>query len=212
MPVECSKAEDLGRRRFFADSASGTVAGEAELVAAAQRGEERALEALYRSHYERIYRYVLFRVGDRAAAEDVTAQVFLAMVRGVSQYEHRDRPFLAWLYGISRKQVAVHFREASRRNGDCHDTGGAEAESDGAHGDVWGPEHDYERREQNAKLALALRALPEAQREIVLLRSLLDLSIEQTAQITGKSRGAVKQLHRRALDSLRVRLAHLLPR
>jgi RNA polymerase sigma-70 factor, ECF subfamily len=208
--MELPKAESLLDDAFAPDdSGARQTAAEAELVAAACRGDERALEALYRSHHDTIYRYVWLRVGEQAAAEDVTAQVFLAMVDGLPRYRHKDRPFLAWLYGIARNQVAAFYRESSRRNGGCPDAavGAARQEEPVA---PFVPEADLEQREKRKRLDLALRALPEPQREVVLLRSLLDLSVTQTAELTGKSEGAVKQLHRRALASLRDRLGPLL--
>ncbi|HZJ02311.1 MAG TPA: sigma-70 family RNA polymerase sigma factor [Thermoleophilia bacterium] len=183
---------------------------EGELVRAAQRGDEAALESLYRAHYDQVYRYLLFRTGNPTVAEDIACQVFLAVVRGLSRYRHGDKPFLAWLYGIARNQLAQFYRESARRpqNGAYYAPLNGEAEPVDEDG---GPAEDLERREQRERLSLALAGLPDPQREVVLLRSLLDLSIVETAELVGKSEGAVKQLHRRGLSSLRTRLEALLP-
>ena len=87
---------------------------EQRLVEAACRGEESAIEALYRTHYDAIYRYVLLRLGSPSAAEDVTSQVFLGMVRGLGRYSDEGKPFVAWLYGIAQKQIAFFLRGQSR--------------------------------------------------------------------------------------------------
>ena len=55
-----------------------------------------------------------WRVGTPSAAEDVTSQVFLAMVRSLRRFEWQGRPFLAWLYAIAQKQVAFYRRSAGR--------------------------------------------------------------------------------------------------
>ena len=57
---------------------------ERRLVESACRGENSAIEALYRTHFDTIYRYVLLRLGAPSAAEDVTSQVFLGMLRGLA--------------------------------------------------------------------------------------------------------------------------------
>ena len=59
---------------------------EHRLVEAASRGENSAIEALYRTHFDAIYRYVFLRLGSPSAAEDVTSLVFLGMVRGLGRY------------------------------------------------------------------------------------------------------------------------------
>jgi hypothetical protein len=87
---------------------------ERRLVEAACRGEESAIEALYRTHYDTIYRYVILRVGSPSAAEDVTSQVFLGMVRGLGRYRDEGKPFVAWLYGIAQKQIAFFQRSQGR--------------------------------------------------------------------------------------------------
>ncbi|MBN1629531.1 MAG: hypothetical protein JW990_07200, partial [Thermoleophilia bacterium] len=90
---------------------------ERRLVEAACRGEESAIEALYRTHFDAIYRYVFLRLGSPSAAEDVTSQVFLGMLRGLGRYRDEGTPFLAWLYGMARKQVAFYQRTQSRAPG-----------------------------------------------------------------------------------------------
>ena len=87
---------------------------EQRLVQAACRGEESAIEALYRTHYDTIFRYILLRLGSRPTAEDVTSQVFLGMVRGLGRYSDEGKPFVAWLYGIAQKQIAFFLRGHSR--------------------------------------------------------------------------------------------------
>ncbi|GAB4253102.1 MAG: hypothetical protein Kow00122_10950 [Thermoleophilia bacterium] len=172
-------------------------AQEERLVEAARRGDERAVEALYRAYHDTIYRYALYRAGSAVAAEDITSQVFLGMVRGLPRFRWRGRPFLAWLYAIAQKQVAHHHRTSAR------DRGVVDLESVGDPPDPEDPHESVVDRERRRQLVRALRMLPETQREVVLLRYVLSLSLAETAAAVDKSEGAVKQLLQRGLATLR---------
>lgn len=171
---------------------------ERELVRAAQAGDESAVEVLYRDHYNTIYRYVLLRVGNREEAEDITSRVFLGMVRGLARFRWKDKPFVAWLYGIAQKQVAYHFRSASGREADVNPGAVEEAIAD-----TVGPDASAAQREERLRLVGAMRMLPESQREVLLLRYVLGFPIADTAAAVGRSEGAVKQVQQRGLATLR---------
>lgn len=175
---------------------------ERRIVEAARDGDESAIEALYRTYYSTIYRYAFFRVGSATTAEDVTSQVFLGMVRHLPRFAWKDKPFVAWLYAIAQKQVAQHHRSAGRA---MPLVGLDEAEDLIA--DTAGPEATAQERERRLQLAGALRMLPESQREVVLLRHVLSLSLAETAAVVGKSEGAIKQLQVRGLATLKEILA-----
>ena len=176
---------------------------EQRLVEAACRGEESAIEALYRTHFDAIYRYVLLRLGSPAAAEDVTSQVFLGMVRGLGRYRDEGKPFVAWLYAMARKQVAFFQRGLSRAPSavDIETT-----EDLVAH--TAGPDASAEERELRVAIAHALTKVPEGQREVIMLRYILSLSLADTAAAVGRTEGAVKQLQLRGLATLRNLLGH----
>ncbi len=76
------------------------------------RNDPTALAQLYRQHYSAIHGYVLNRVGDRHDADELTADVFLTMVRSLSRFRWQGTPFRAWLYRIATNQVN---RWATRR-------------------------------------------------------------------------------------------------
>jgi RNA polymerase sigma-70 factor (ECF subfamily) len=171
---------------------------ERRLVEAACRGEESAIEALYRTHYDIIYRYVMLRLGSAQAAEDVASQVFLGMVRGLGRYRDEGKPFVAWLYGIAQKQIAFHLRGQSRAPGAVDLDAVAELVADGA-----GPHASAEQRELRVSMARALGKVPEGQREVLMLRFLMSLSLAETAAVVGRTEGAVKQLQLRGLASLK---------
>ncbi len=171
---------------------------EQRLVQAACRGEESAIEALYRTHYDTIYRYILLRVGSRSTAEDVTSQVFLGMVRGLGRYSDEGKPFVAWLYGIAQKQVAFFMRGHSRAPSAVDLDAVVELAADSA-----GPLATAEQRELRGAIARALAKVPDGQREVLMLRYILSLSVAETAAVVGRSEGAVKQLQLRGLTTLK---------
>jgi RNA polymerase sigma-70 factor (ECF subfamily) len=183
---------------------------ERRLVEAACRGEESAIEALYRTHFDTIYRYVMIRLGSPSAAEDVVSQVFLGMVRGLGRYRDEGKPFVAWLYGIAQKQIAFFQRSQSRSPNPVDLDAAAELVADGA-----GPHATAEQRELRTAVAGALGKVPEGQREVIMLRYVLSLSLAETAAVVGRTEGAVKQLQLRGLATLKSILGreglHLLP-
>ena len=176
---------------------------EQRLVEAASRGEESAIEALYRTHFDTIYRYVFLRLGSPGAAEDVTSQVFLGMLRGLGRYHDEGRPFVAWLYGMARKQVAFYQRSQSRAPGAVDLDAAEELVAQSA-----GPHASAEERELRVAITQALGKVPEGQREVIMMRYILSLSIAETAAIIGRTEGAVKQLQLRGLATLKTLLRH----
>jgi RNA polymerase sigma-70 factor (ECF subfamily) len=183
------KIEERARRR------------ERRLVEAACRGDHSAVEALYRIHFDAVYRYVLLRLGSPTAAEDVTSQVFLGMIRGLGRYRDEGKPFVAWLYGMARKQVAFFQRTQSRVPG-AVDLGVVEDMVE----QTAGPHVTAAERETRVAIAKALTKVPEGQREVILLRYILSMSVADTAEIVGRTEGAVKQLQLRGLATLKTLL------
>jgi RNA polymerase sigma-70 factor (ECF subfamily) len=171
---------------------------EHRLIEAACRGESSAIEALYRTHFDTIYRYVLLRLGSPSAAEDVTSQVFLGMVRGLGRYRDEGKPFIAWLYGIAQRQIAFFQRGLSRAPKPLDLDTAAELVAQSA-----GPHATAEQRELRVGIAQALGKVPEGQREVLMLRYILSLSVAETAAIVGRTEGAVKQLQLRGLATLK---------
>src|SRR5215469_15237421 len=82
------------------------------LLDAARRGEAEALSLLYRDFLPGVFGYIATRVPDRATAEDLTSEVFLKMVEGISQLRASDEAgFAAWILQIARITVAGFYRK-----------------------------------------------------------------------------------------------------
>src|SRR5438045_2035018 len=88
-------------------------ADERLLVEAAQRDPARFGD-LYDRHFERVYAFVVRRVSDRAAAEDVTAEVFHRALAGLRGYEWRGAPFAAWLLRIAANAIVDRAKRSKR--------------------------------------------------------------------------------------------------
>src|SRR5262245_34633763 len=84
------------------------------LIRAAQGGSEQALGEIYDAYVDKIYRYMLYRVDCPETAQDLTAEVFLRVVEGLSGYENRELPLLAWLYRIAYARLIDHYRSTNR--------------------------------------------------------------------------------------------------
>lgn len=165
-------------------------ADEQALVEAARADPARFLE-LYDRHFHRVYAYVLRRAGNRAEAEDVTAEVFHRALANLDRYEWRGVPFAAWLYRIAAHELADRYTAAARLSG---------AQPPDA-----GNDPQLERR---IALFEAVDRLPDDQRRVIELRFGEGRSIHEAADALGRSEGAVKQLQRRALENLRRGLEH----
>jgi RNA polymerase sigma-70 factor (ECF subfamily) len=165
------------------------------LIEAAQKDPRRFAE-LYEGNFERVYSYVARRVRDRAAAEDVTADVFHQALASLPKFEWRGVPFVAWLYRIAANAIADYGKRASRESG---------APAPEPAGDPTGP--SLEDAERRAALYCLVRELPEDQRRVLVGRFAEQRSIREIATEMGRSEGAVKQLQFRALETLRARLS-----
>lgn len=149
---------------------------------------------LYDEHFERVYAYVLRRVGDRSDAQDITGDVFQNALANLQRFEWRGAPFAAWLYRIASNAIADHFHRQSRPLPEAPPEVPLESMSD-----------DVERR---ASLFRSVDRLPPDQRRVIVMRFGEEKSIREIAQEIGRSEGAVKQLQWRGLQSLRAQMTH----
>ena len=187
----------IGEHRPVPDDPPTTPdsAAERALVERACSGDRVAIEALYDDHVDRIYRFVLAKVGNQTDAEDITGEVFIRMVEALPRYQWRGVPFQAWLFQIASNQVISHYRRnSSRPSTPIENMDFADPQA--------GPEGLVEHRLTLADVQTALKKLPEAQRRVIEHRFLSDMSVRETAQVLGKSENNVKVLQHKALARL----------
>lgn len=189
------------RRSFRIRPAATPVAAvdtpQARLVAELKARSSEAWAHFYDTHYDKIHRYALLRLGRHEAAEDAAAITFQRALSAVDSYQDRGRPLLAWLYGIARNVVREAQRAASKHRAEPLDDVRIAAVARS----VAGPDADATLRILD--LQAALGDLTDDQREVLLLRSVTGLSAAETAAIIGKSEGAVYALQARAVEALR---------
>ncbi|MCG8915481.1 sigma-70 family RNA polymerase sigma factor [Actinokineospora sp. PR83] len=191
------------------DGAAGTEPVEAEeahrasweLVHAAQAGDTVAFGKLYDRYVDVVFRYVLFRVGDRELAEDVTSETFLRALRRITSVSYQGRDVGAWFVTIARNLVLDHVK-SSRYRLEVTTPEFRDSERDEA-----GPEQQVMSRVTRDALLECVDQLGDDQRECIVLRFLQGLSVAETAEIMNRNEGAVKALQHRAVR----RLAQLLP-
>ncbi len=199
---------DFLPRAFGRDPSSANLSIDAEraFVERAARGDQRAVGALYDQYASPLYRFCLARVGNETDAEDLTEEIFLKVMRSVGGFEWRPlprgegeeerSPFRAWLFRIARNHVVSHYRRMSSRP-----TAGEVPE--------W-IEDDRRGPQEMAELALtveevfaAVQDLPQAQREVILLRFGSGLSVAETAEALEKQQTNVKVLQHKGIKKLR---------
>ncbi len=168
---------------------------ERDLVRSAQQHDGDAFAQLYDKYFDKIYRYVAFKVGNRVEAEDMAQQVFLSALQNISSFKWRNIPFSAWLFRIAHNKVVDHLRKKSRRATVSLEGVQVLSASD--------PQRTAELSLDIEWLKSATAELTAAQRDVITLRFAGDLPIAQVAQIMGKSQGAVKALQHSAIVALR---------
>ena len=176
-----------------------TDADTPELLRRSAEGDEEAFVLLYRRYQGGIYRFAWRMTGSREAAEDVTQETFLVVVRGPNRYDETRGAFGAYLYGIARNLVG---KRAGRERpfvalGDGEDALRSPAD----------PTADLDRRQAVEAVRQAVLTLPEHYREVVVLAELQGLAYEEVAAAIGCPVGTVRsRLHRaRALLAQRLR-------
>jgi RNA polymerase sigma-70 factor, ECF subfamily len=168
-----------------------TEAGERLLIEEAQRDPAR-FAALYERYFDRVYAFIISRLHDRQAAEDVTSEVFHQALENLPKFEWRGVPFSAWLLRIAANAMADRWARAARERGNPAPEESATPDMDAI--------------ENRARLFALVRKLPPQQRRVVLLRFVEQRSMREIATAMQKTEGAVKQLQLRAIKSLRSKM------
>lgn len=170
-------------------------ADEQLLIEAAQKDPARFAD-LYEINFERVYAYIVKRVGNRAESEDLTSEVFHQALANLKRFEWRGIPFAAWLFRIAANLISDRWQRSGR-----------EVTSDPAVMEsVKASPVEIEEVEWRATLFRLVDSLPAEQRRVVVLRFAEQKSIKEVAREIRRTEGAVKQLQFRALSTLRARM------
>ena len=170
---------------------------DAELVLRVKAGDHSAFAQIYERYAVPIFRYIYFRVGEVELAEDIQADVFVRMLEGIDRYEDRGWPISAWLYRIAHDRTIDAIRRTCKRRF---------VSLEQWEGSCEGPEHTVSARLETEELRRTMNALTQEQRDVIMLRFIAELSIQEVAVRLGRSEGSVKALQHRGIQSLARRL------
>ena len=168
---------------------------EEEWIARMARGEPEAADALVRRYYPEILRYCLWHVPDASLAEDAAQETFLKMIRYFDRYRHRGQ-FRAFLYRIAANTCIDICRTLPER----------EVSLEASDAEFPYAEPGFEEIHADISLRQLVRSLPQAQRELILLRYGQDLTLREIAEATGLPLRTVQSRLRAALKTLKKEL------
>jgi RNA polymerase sigma-70 factor (ECF subfamily) len=190
--VELDAARGRFRRRRTLDRSREAEALVMRAVMRAKEGDADAIRLLYLRYVDNVYGYVCSIVRDEHDAEDVTQQVFAKLMAALARYEPRVVPFSAWILRVAHNAAIDHVR--GRRPIPVEEVRSVDEADDGVARERWQDLQDV------------LRALPEDQREVLMLRFLVGLSPGEVAARLGRSEDAVNALQLRARRRVRTEL------
>lgn len=171
-----------------------------DVLAAAQAGAAWAFETLYRDLAPAVTGYL--RLHGAAEPDDLASETFIGVFTGLAGFRGDEAALRAWVFTIAHRRLVDDWRRRGRRPQTVDDPGDLAAHLGG---DV---EDDALDRIGADAVERLCAGLPGDQRAVLLLRILADLTVEQVAQVMGRSAGSVKALQRRGLRALRAELEH----
>ena len=156
-------------------------------VARAKEGDDEALRFLYITYSQNIYGYVRSIVRDDHEAEDVTQHVFAKLMTSLVKYDDRGVPFFAWLIRLARNVAIDHLRANRLTPTETVLDPASFSDRDIDHGET---------------VRAALAALPDEQREVVVLRHIVGLTPAEIANRMGRTESSIHGLHHRGRRTL----------
>ena len=160
-----------------------------------RRYNEAKLAGLYEEYYDKLARYAHIHIGNRAEAEDIAGEVFLKALESLGSYQERGIPMQAWLFRIAHNMVVDHLRKREKRRTVPIDTLQIESGKD--------PATIAEKNLELERVSKAMEQITPAQRKVVGLRFFGGLTSKEVGQVLNKSDGAVREMQRAAIETLR---------
>ena len=183
-------------------------------------GDENAFTDLYRRRHPAIYRFALHMSGNPAMAEDVTQEVFMALIREPQRFDATRGSLSAFLFGIARNHLRKRWEQERRlipiaaEVDELDELTRSAAHANGnGHGTTVSFVRDFESRDTVGLVRRAISTLPEGYREVVILCELEEMSYEEAAAALDCPVGTVRsRLHRgRAILLEKLRDTHSRP-
>jgi RNA polymerase sigma-70 factor, ECF subfamily len=174
-----------------------------ELLRRAAEGERQAFELVYHRYQQVVYRFARAMTGCPDAAEDVTQEVFIALIKELPRYDPARAGFTTYLYGIARNLCRDQWRRTQRRL--AMEAVGLERRRT-----TDDPFDLLERAQTATQVQCALRGLPLRYREVIILCDLHGLAYAEAALVVRSSVSGVRARLHRARQLLRRKLSRLL--
>lgn len=164
-----------------------------------QRGDAHAAEELYDRLAHKVFGFSMNRLRDKAAAEDVSQEIFLKLVDRIETFDQARGTFSSWFWQLARNTVTDFYR--ARREVAFSDTGEAVIEERAGSVEM-APESGWQLKE----LFGFMKTLSSDEQELFELRFVADLSYREIARMLGKNEGALRVAASRLKDKVRRRL------
>jgi RNA polymerase sigma-70 factor (ECF subfamily) len=167
------------------------IVDDAALVSAAKAGDRRAMDALLRAHYDRVFAVCRHLLGNQVDAADAAQNALISAVRGLERFDGNSS-FGTWIYRIATNAALDELRRRSRRPYlvDHRVTGDTETVGDSV------PDHSagdaYATVEDRMVLGPALESITDDYRAAVVLRDVADLDYAEIAEVLGIPPGTVR--------------------
>lgn len=161
------------------------------LLSRLQQGDREAVLEVYERYFAPLYQYVRFKLGDPTVAEDVVSDVFVALIESLGTTSAPRRHLRGWLFQVARNKLYQHLSDVPHVS--LEEWMPASSDSSPDQGDVF----------EMQRVRHALNMLTPDHQEVLTLRFAQQLSLQETAELMGKSVSAIKSLQFRAVDTLR---------
>lgn len=161
-------------------------------------GSEAAMEVLARKYYRMIFAFVYRKVGDKELAYDLTQDIFIKMMNKIQLFSNQGS-FKGWLLTIAVNHCRDYWKSSAhiRRNQQTEIPENLQSRNEET-------PFIFEQKEKRKQVKALINALPEPQKEVVILRYFHDLKIREIAEVTAANEATVKSRLRQALKKLRI--------
>jgi RNA polymerase sigma-70 factor (ECF subfamily) len=169
---------------------------EDRLLAQAKRGDQLAIMRIYDAFFTPVYQYIRLRVGDAMTAEDLTSEVFVKLITALRGPSAPRDTLRGWLFRVARNAVIDYAGKIPAMPEATLEEWVRDSTDEQ-------PEVAFLRAANEQRARNAVRMLAADQQEVLVLRFGQQLSLQETADVMGKSLSAVKSLQWRAVETLR---------
>jgi len=179
---------------------------EKELVRQAQKAPD-AFAKLYDQYYPKIFGYVLRRIANLEAAQDITSETFFNALRKLWQFRWRNVSFSPWLYKIATNEINQYFRRAEYKKSisleELQEQGFEPISHNDPESELIEAQEKLRQHQDFLEIQGKIVRLPARYQEVIALRFFEQKQIKEIAEILGKKEGTIKSLLYRAVEKLR---------